>query len=112
MANENKIKVKPSVIVRIIVLAFALVNQCLAIFGKGLPFTSDVVYQVLTFIVTVVAVLWAWWKNNDITGKAKLSGKLFQALKDGKITADEANDLLNSADEILVAEEEETEADE
>lgn len=111
MEKQNKIKIKPSTIIRLVVLAIALVNQCLAIFGKGLPFTSNLVYQILSIVATVVVAIWTAWKNNDITYLAKKAGQVFQALKDGVITDDEADDLIASADAAMVAEGEDDEED-
>lgn len=102
-------KIKPSVIVRYIMELLTLINAGLAIFGKGLPFTSDIVYQVITIITTVVVGIWATWKNNDVTVLACTAGKVFDALKDGKITPEEANDMLNSADALVSAESEDSE---
>ncbi len=102
-------KIKPSVIVRGIMEILVLINTGLAMFGKGLPFTSDVAYQIITYITTAAVAIWAFWKNNDITSFACLAGKLFNALKDGEVTPEEANDLLNSADALVSAESDDTE---
>lgn len=87
-------KVKVSVIIRVVALVAVLVNQVLAIFGKDLPFTGDVVYQTISIILTVGVSFIAAWKNNDFTAFAKLSGKVLDSLRDGKITEDEVNELL------------------
>lgn len=81
-----------------------LVNQCLAIFGKGLPFTNDFAYQAISVILTIGTGLWTALKNNDFTKAARTAGKVFDALKDGKITTEEAESLLESADKIVSSE--------
>ena len=107
MENKFTGKIKPSTIVRCIVYIAVLINQVLAVCGKGLTFTSDMVYQIASIILTIVTGLWAAWKNNDFTQLARLSGQIFDALKDGSVTVDEAKDLLESADAIMIAEDEE-----
>lgn len=108
MTNQNKGKIKPSTIIRLIVLAIALINQCLAMFGKGLPFTENLIYQILSVIATIVVAIWTAWKNNDITYLARKAGQVFQALKDGVITDEEANDLIASSDAAMIAEDDDS----
>lgn len=58
--------------VRIIVLFVALVNQILVSYGyKPLPFDDVQVEQGVSWAVTVGAIIWATWKDNDMTYKAR-----------------------------------------
>lgn len=92
-----KNKIKPSTIARIASLIVALINQSLAIIGRGvLPFTENNVYQIVSLIVTIVIVAINAWYNNDITKLAILSGQVFDALSDGKITETEVENILSS----------------
>lgn len=69
-------------IARTICLAFALVNQILAIFGKDvLPFTNDEIYQTVSLVATLSTSLLAWWKNNSFTSAAIEADKLMESLK-------------------------------
>lgn len=55
-------------IVRTVVLVVALINSVLTMTGKNpLPFSDDEVYSGVSAVVTVVAALVAWWKNNSFT---------------------------------------------
>ena len=75
-------EIKTDTIIRTIVLAIALINQILAILGREkLPITDDMVYQVVTIIITIGASLWAWWKNNSFTIAAIEGGKVKDHLK-------------------------------
>ena len=68
------IKTKPDAgtIARTIVLALALTNQMLAMFGYGtIDITEDMIYQVCTGVATIGAALVAWWKNNSYTKEAR-----------------------------------------
>lgn len=75
-------EIKTDTIIRTIVLAIALINQILAILGREkLPITDDMVYQVVTIIITIGASLWAWWKNNSFTIAAIEGDKVKDHLK-------------------------------
>ena len=93
-------KIKISTIARIGALLVALVNQCLAIFGKDvLPFTEGMAYQVISLGATVVIAGVNAWYDNNISKIALICGRLFDALSDGKITEDEIENLLTSAED-------------
>ncbi len=78
-------KVKPETILRTIVLIIALINQALAIFGReALPITEEEVYEVyrfITYIITLVVSLWAWWKNNSFTLPAIKADEYLEQLR-------------------------------
>ena len=77
--------VKIDTIVRTIVLILALVNQGLAIGGKEkLPFTEDEIYQAVSFVATLIASMWAWWKNNSFTKNAIEADHVLEKLKNEK----------------------------
>ncbi|MBQ3502924.1 MAG: hypothetical protein IJA72_04625 [Clostridia bacterium] len=105
-------EIKPSTIARCVVYIVVLINQVLAIFGKGLPFTANLVYQIASIVLTVVGGIWVAWKNNDFTKLARTAGQVFDALKDGRITENEAKELLESTDAIMTAEDDEEEDEE
>ena len=73
------------VIVRAIVLAVALLNQILVMFGfNPLPWSDEQVYEGVTAVFTVAATLWAWYKNNSITEEAKAADEYLRELKERK----------------------------
>jgi len=79
-------KIKPDTIARTIVLALALLNQCLAIMGKGtINITENDIYQVVSLIWTIVSAIIAWWYNNSFTKHARRADDLLDALKNGGI---------------------------
>ncbi len=58
-------------IARTIVLILALVNQVLAIAGRGtIDIADDTIYQLCTLGATLITALAAWWKNNSFTAAA------------------------------------------
>ena len=75
-------KIKTETIIRTIVLILALVNQVLAIMGKGqIPITEDEVYQLVTLLITIGSALWAWWKNNSFTLPALKADEYLEKLR-------------------------------
>ena len=49
-----------------------------------LPFSDEEVYTAGTTIVTAVAAIWAWWKNNSITPAAIEADQQLKQLKNNK----------------------------
>ena len=77
-------KISTETMVRTIVLAFALLNQVLTMFGVNpLPFSAEEVYQGCTALLTVVSSLWAWWKNNSFTEEAIRADEYLERLREG-----------------------------
>lgn len=82
-------KVKPDTIARTVVLILALLNQVLAVAGKGaIPITEDQIYQLVTLLATIGSAVWTWWKNNSFTKAAIAADKVLsetkRKLKEGK----------------------------
>ena len=64
-------KVSTSTIARTTVLVIALINQALAIMGKGtIDIADDTIYQLCSLAATVVTSIVTWWKNNSFTQAA------------------------------------------
>ena len=76
-------KIAPDTLARTIVLALALVNQLLAIFGKGtIEIAESDIYQVVSIIFTIATAIAAWWYNNDFTLAAMRGTELTRSLKE------------------------------
>lgn len=70
-------------IIRTVVLAVALVNQVLSAMGKSvLPIEEEQVEALVSVCLTIASSVWAWWKNNSFTEKAKLADLYLQAMKE------------------------------
>lgn len=77
--------IKKDTIIRTIVLIVALINQGLTIAGKNpLPFEDAEITEILSYIFTICASLWSWWKNNSFTKNAIEADKVLDALKSGE----------------------------
>ena len=77
-------KIQPDTIARTIVLALALLNQLLAIFGKGtIQITENDIYQVVSIIWTIASAIVAWWWNNSFTQHAIRADDYLDSLRNG-----------------------------
>lgn len=77
-----KKKVSVETVVRTIVLVATLINQVLTMLGKNpLPFAEDELYTIFTAAATIVATVWAWWKNNSFTLEAIKADEYLAELK-------------------------------
>ncbi|MGN1317611.1 MAG: phage holin [Lachnospirales bacterium] len=64
-------KIEKSTIIRTIILIIALINQIIVCLGYNpLPFDDADITNIVSVIVTVLASLWSWWKNNSFTKEA------------------------------------------
>ena len=77
--------VKLDTIIRTVCLVLALINQGLTMAGHSiLPVTDEQVAEFLSLVFTIVASLWAWWKNNSFTKAAIQADDVKDAIKSGK----------------------------
>lgn len=71
-----------AVLIRTLVLAFALVNQSLVLAGYStLPWAEDDLEAFLTGAFTAGAAAWAWYKNNSVTREARKADEYLRELK-------------------------------
>ena len=81
--------------IRIIAMVLAIIATVVL---HLVPGAADSVEWV-SLIVTFLLAAWNAWKNNDFTFAAKVGTKVMNAIKDGKITADEIEEFLNTKNE-------------
>lgn len=75
-------KISADTIARTVCLALALINQVLAIVGKGtIDIVDNDIYQLVSLAWTGSASLIAWWKNNSITTSAIKADAIMKAMK-------------------------------
>lgn len=84
--NINFAGVTPETWARTIVLFIALINQILAIMGKGqIEIAESDIYQICSLVFTVISTIWAWWKNNSFSLSAQDGDKVMKALESGEL---------------------------
>lgn len=75
-------KISVNTIIRTMVLVIALVNQILTATGKNpLPFAEEEIYETVSTVATLVASVWAWWKNNSFTPAAIKADEVMKEFK-------------------------------
>ena len=81
----KNIRINKETGIRLTVLILALINQTLVIFGiSPIPFTSAEIEAGVSVVFSVIATLWATWKNNDVTPEAHRATAHMNALKASK----------------------------
>lgn len=79
----GNLKVSKETLVRTIVLIIALVNSLLTMCNVNpLPFSDEQVYKGVSAVISVVATIWAWWKNNSFTKEAVIADEYKKSLKE------------------------------
>lgn len=67
MPKNNRVKA----ITRLIVTGVLFLNAILTASGHNpIPLDESFIGQVVSDIASLVAIVWAWWKSNNITNKA------------------------------------------
>lgn len=76
-------------IILLIVQLFSVAQTGLSIAGiSQLPFTTDQVSTAITGVIAVIASVYAWWRNNNLTGAAVQGQQLTNAIKANIIATD------------------------
>ncbi len=76
--------VSKGTIARTIILALALVNQVLTAIGlQPLQIDDALIEQVVAAVFTIIAAVWAWWKNNSFTKHAQAADIYGREVKAG-----------------------------
>lgn len=71
---------KAKALTRLVVILVLAVNGLLAGIGAS-PISNEAVYQVISDLVTILASVWAWWKNNNVTPEAAEAQGFLDGLK-------------------------------
>lgn len=72
--------------IRLLVAAILAFNTVLT--AKGLnpiPFDESAVSDAALQIATGLSVIWVWWKNNNVTAKARATKKLTSKIAKGEV---------------------------
>lgn len=92
-------KVKAMAIVRLIVPIILSINSLLIARGLNpIPFDENLFVEVTAYIVNGLSLFWAWWKDNDITKKARQRKATANAIANGEISVTEAENIAEADD--------------
>ena len=84
--NESK----KQTLMAFIRLACSLVATGLALYGVSVD--ADALFVLAMIVVALVAYIWSWWKNNNVTSAATEAQKVLDELKHGVGVTIEAGD--------------------
>lgn len=85
---------KKGTIIRTIMQLLAYANQVIAIIGQT-SFAKSDIYLWISVGLTIVVTGISYWYNNDWTGRAKMASKVYDILKDGKVTEEEVQNFVD-----------------
>ena len=75
--NESK----KQTLMAFIRLACSLITTGLALYGVSVD--ADALFVLAMIVVALVAYIWSWWKNNNVTSAATEAQKVLEELKHG-----------------------------
>lgn len=81
-------------IIRLLVTFVLVLNAGLT--AKGLnpiPFDESAVTDVLTQLFAAGSIVWSWWKNNNVTKKARAQKEISNKLKTGEIALTQVTEV-------------------
>ena len=81
---------KKQTLMAFIRLACSLVATGLALYGVSVD--ADALFVLAMIVVALVAYIWSWWKNNNVTSAATEAQKVLDELKKGVGVTIEAGD--------------------
>lgn len=86
---------------RFIFQILVYINQVMLVFANT-PLSDNMVYQTVSLILTILITALTYWFNNDWTGAAKMSKKVLDIMKDGKVTHDEVQVFIDEHKDVKV----------
>ena len=78
----SDLKISKETLIRTIVLVIALNSVLTMCNVNPLPFSDEQVYEGVSAVISVVATIWAWWKNNSFTKEAVIADEYKKSLKE------------------------------
>lgn len=72
---------KKQTLMAFIRLACSLITTGLALYGVSVD--ADALFVLAMIVVALVAYIWSWWKNNNVTTAATEAQKVLEELKQG-----------------------------
>ena len=81
-------------IIRLLVTFVLVINAGLT--AKGLnpiPFDESAVTDVLTQLFAAGSIVWSWWKNNNVTKKARAQKEISNKLKTGEVALTQVTEV-------------------
>ena len=81
-------------IIRLLVTFVLVINAGLTTKGLNpIPFDESAVTDVLTQLFAAGSIVWSWWKNNNVTKKARAQKEISNKLKTGEIALTQVTEV-------------------
>lgn len=81
-----KFRLTKSAIARLLILFVAVVNLFLVAIGREpIEIANETITAFASFLATVAAGVWAWWKNNSATHGAKVGDRVKNLVNNGNL---------------------------
>lgn len=95
LASINWSEVKPHTVVSLILQVLAWINMGLTAAGKPvIDVHEDVINQIVGWVFVFGTSAYGNWKNHSFTWFAQTGDKIAYALRDGRLTADEIDQIM------------------
>ncbi len=95
VTNINWSEVKPKIVVSMILQILAWVNMGLTAIGKPvINVHEDLINQIVSWVFVFGTAAYGTWKNHSFTWFAQTGDKIAHALRDGKLTMDEVDEIM------------------
>ena len=107
LASINWTEVKPHTVVSLILQVLAWINMGLTAAGKPvIDVHEDVINQIVGWVFVFGTSAYGNWKNHSFTWFAQTGDKIAYALRDGRLTADEIDQIMEKvADKDVIVKE-------
>lgn len=82
-------------VIRVGVIAVALINAVLQIFGiQTLPITNDDISNVISTIFLIVSAGYGIYKNFNVSKPSQIAQQITDGIKDGEFLVDQVEDMI------------------
>lgn len=88
---------KKQTLMAFIRLACSLITTGLALYGVSVD--ADSLFVLAMIVVALVAYIWSWWKNNNVSSAATEAQKVLEELKHGVGVTIEKGASVETSDE-------------
>lgn len=103
MKKINLKGVTSEAVINVALLAIALVNAVLQMFGiKTLPIENEDISAIISGVFVVVTALYNTWKNRNISTASQIAQEVTDAIKNGEILADDIKVAIEKCKKVRI----------
>lgn len=95
MKKLNLKGVNAETVTGVLILALALVNACLKMFGiEMLPIENQEVSDIISAVFLIGSALYNTWKNRNLTSASQAAQNITDAIKQGELLVDDVEKIV------------------